>query len=126
MGVPSTCLNPTLYQLEKTKAQLVVKNVRLDEIAPRVIHGETELALLDVADAMIALQKWPGKVKVIGPMSPRQKMGVAFRKDSPHLRDAFEAFLADAKRDGTYKRLIRTYFPEAPVYFPDFFAFGRS
>jgi ABC-type amino acid transport substrate-binding protein len=126
LGVPSTCLDPALYQLEKTKAQLVVKNVRLDEIAPRIIHGEAELALLDVADAMIALQKWPGKVKVIGPMSPRQKMGVAFRKDAPHLREAFEAFLADAKRDGTYQRLIRTYFPEAPVYFPDFFASGRS
>jgi ABC-type amino acid transport substrate-binding protein len=75
---------------------------------------------------MIALQKWPGRVKVIGPMSAKQKMGVAFRKDAPELREAFEAFLVEAKRDGTYQRLIRTYFPEAPVYFPEFFAFGRS
>lgn len=126
LGVSNTCLDPSLYQLEKTRARLVVKAVRLDEIAPRVIHGEAELALLDVADAMIALQKWPGRVKVIGPMSAKQKMGVAFRKDTPELREAFEAFLAEAKRDGTYKHLIRTYFPEAPVYFPEFFAFGRS
>jgi ABC-type amino acid transport substrate-binding protein len=124
LGVANTCLDPALYQLETTKARLVVKNARLDEIAPMVIHGDAELALLDVADAMIALQKWPGKVKVIGPLSERQHMGVAFPKDAPRLREAFEAFLAEAKRDGTYQRLIQTYFPEAPVYFPDFFAFA--
>jgi ABC-type amino acid transport substrate-binding protein len=127
LGVANTCLDPALYQLERTKARLLLKNARLDEIAPMVIHGEAELALLDVADAMIALQKWPGKVKVIGPISVRQTMGVAFRQDAPRLREAFETFLADAKRDGTYQRLVRSYFPEAPLYFPDFFAFaGRG
>jgi ABC-type amino acid transport substrate-binding protein len=126
LGIANTCLDPTLYGLEKTRARLVVRKVRLDEIAPLLIlQGEAELALLDVADAMIALQKWPGKIKVIGPISERQQMGVAFRKDAPRLREAFEAFLADARRDGTYQRLVQTYFPEAPVYFPDFFAFGH-
>lgn len=126
LGIANTCVDPTLYGIEKTKARLAVKKVRLDEIAPLLIlQGEAELALLDVADAMIALQKWPGKIKVIGPISEPQQMGVAFRKDAPRLREAFEAFLADARRDGTYQRLVQTYFPEAPVYFPDFFAFGR-
>ncbi|HEX7487636.1 MAG TPA: transporter substrate-binding domain-containing protein [Anaeromyxobacteraceae bacterium] len=126
LGIANTCVDPTLYGIEKTKARLALKKVRLDEIAPLLIlHGEAELALLDVADAMIALQKWPGKIKVIGPISERQQMGVAFRKDAPRLREAFEAFLAEARRDGTYQRLVKAYFPEAPVYFPDFFAFGH-
>jgi ABC-type amino acid transport substrate-binding protein len=122
LGVPSTCLDPALYQLDRTGAKLQLRKVRLDEVAPLLIHGDGELALLDVADAMIALQKWPGQLKVIGPISARQEMGVAFRKDSTELRGAFERFLADAKRDGTYHRLVRKYFPEALVYFPDFFA----
>ena len=122
IGVPATCLDPSLYQLERTGAVVQLRKVRLDEVAPLLIHGEGELALLDVADAMIALQKWPGQLKVIGPISPRQEMGVAFRKDAPELRVAFERFIADMKRDGTYRRLVQTYFPEAPVYFPDFFA----
>jgi ABC-type amino acid transport substrate-binding protein len=126
LAVENTCLDPTLYQLDRTGARIVLKNAQLDEIAPMLIQGEAELALLDVADAMIALQKWPGKVKVIGPMTPRQQMGVAFRKDAPQLRAAFEAFLADAKRDGSYQRLVRAYFPEAPIYFPEFFAFSRA
>jgi ABC-type amino acid transport substrate-binding protein len=126
LGIANTCVDPTLYGIERTKARLAVKKVRLDEIAPLLIlQGEAELALLDVADAMIALQKWPGKIKVIGPISEPQQMGVAFRKDAPRLRQAFEAFLAEARRDGTYQRLVQTYFPEAPVYFPDFFAFGH-
>ncbi|HYS82909.1 MAG TPA: transporter substrate-binding domain-containing protein [Anaeromyxobacteraceae bacterium] len=124
LGIAKTCLDPTLYGLEKTKAKLAVRKVRLDEIAPLLIQGEAELALLDVADAMIALQKWPGKIKVIGPISERQEMGVAFRKDAPRLHEAFEAFLAEAHRDGTYRRLVQKYFPEAPVYFPDFFTSG--
>jgi len=77
-----------------------------------------------LADAMIALQKWPGKLEVIGPISPRQDMAVAFRKGAPRLRAAFDEFLAEARRDGTYDRLVGKYFPEAPIYFPD--AFGRA
>ena len=124
LGIANTCVDPKLYGIEKTTAKLTVKKVRLDEIAPLLIQGEAELALLDVADAMIALQKWPGKIKVIGPISEQQQMGIAFRKDAPHLREAFEAFLSEARRNGTYRRLVQTYFPEAPVYFPDFFASG--
>jgi ABC-type amino acid transport substrate-binding protein len=96
----------------------------LNEVAPVLLKGESELSLLDVADAMIALQKWPGKLKVIGPISDRQQMGVVFRKESPQLRAAFDAFLVEARRDGTYMRLVEKYFPEAPVYFPD--AFGAA
>ena len=124
LGIRNTCLDPTLYGIEKTKAKLAVRKVRLDDIALLLIQGEAELALLDVADAMIALQKWPGKIEAIGPISDRQEMAVAFRKDAPRLREAFEAFLAEARRNGTYRRLVQTYFPEAPVYFPDFFASG--
>ena len=82
---------------------------------------DVDLALLDVADAMVALQRFPGKLKVIGPVSVRQHMAVAFRPGAPRLREAFEAFLAEARRDGTYHTLVAAYFPEAPVYFRDFF-----
>jgi len=122
LGVPDTCLDPSLYALERTGARLELRQLRLDEVAPAVIQGEGDLALLDVADAMVALQRFPGKLKVIGPVSPRQTMAVAFRPGAPRLREAFEAFLAEARRDGTYDALIATYFPEAPVHFRDFFA----
>jgi ABC-type amino acid transport substrate-binding protein len=125
LGVASTCLDPSLYQVDATGAKVLLRKIQLDEVAPALINGDGELALLDVADAMIALQKWPGKIKVIGPISPRQEMGVAFRKGSPRLRAAFDEFLAEIRRDGTYRRLVRAYFPEASVYFPDFFASAR-
>jgi len=125
LGVSATCLDPSLYQIEATHAQVILKKVRLDEMAPVVINGEGELALLDVADAMIALQKWPGRLKVIGPISARQQMGVAFRRDSPRLREAFDTFLSEVRRDGTYQKLVKKYFPEAPTYFPDFFVAAR-
>ncbi len=121
LGVPETCLDPSLYKLEGTGARPVLRRLRLDEVAPVLIQGEGDLALLDVADAMVALQRYPGKMKVIGPVSTPQSMAVAFRRDAPRLREEFEAFLADIRRDGSYDRLIATYFPEAPVYFRDFF-----
>lgn len=122
LGVPETCLDPLLYKLEASRARFQLRQLRLDEVAPALIQGESDLALLDVADAMVALQRYPGRMKVIGPVSAPQSMAVAFRRDAPRLREEFEAFLADIRRDGTYDELIATYFPEAPVYFREFFA----
>ena len=122
LGVPDTCLDPSLYKLEGTGARALLRRLRLDEVAPALIQGEGDLALLDVADAMVALQRYPGKMKVIGPVSVPQSMAVAFRRDAPRLREEFESFLAEIRRNGTYDELIATYFPEAPVYFRDFFA----
>jgi ABC-type amino acid transport substrate-binding protein len=121
LGVPNTFLDPSLHRLEETGAKLLLEELAVDEVAPELIQGGSELALLTVGDAEIALQKWPGALKVIGPLSPRQEMGVAFRKGSPALRAAFDAFLTDARRDGSYDRLVEAYFPEAPTYFPEFF-----
>jgi ABC-type amino acid transport substrate-binding protein len=125
LGVAATCLDPKLYALEKTRARLVLKQVRLDEVAPLLINGQGQLALLDVADAMIALQKWAGQLKVIGPISARQEMAVAFRRDAPELKGAFEAYLREAHRSGAYAGLVKKYFPEAPIYFREFFARAR-
>lgn len=122
IGVANTCLDPALYQLDRTGARLQLRKLHLDEVAPALVNGDSDLALLDVADAMLAIQRFPGKLKIVGPVSARQEMAAAFRKGSPRLREAFDAFLAEARRDGSYDALIRTYFPEAPVYFPDFFA----
>jgi ABC-type amino acid transport substrate-binding protein len=122
LGVPETCLDPALYRLDVTGARLLLRRLRLDEVAPALIQGEGDLALLDVADAMVALERYPGRMKVIGPVSVPQSMAVAFRRDAPRMREEFEAFLAEARRDGTYDALIASYFPEAPVYFREFFA----
>jgi hypothetical protein len=45
---------------------------------PALIAGESESTLLDVPDAPIALQKWTGQVKIIGPISEVQMMACAF------------------------------------------------
>ena len=58
---------------------------------------------------------------IIGPISDEQRMGAAFRKDSPELREAFNRFLAGIKKDGTYMKLVKKYFPVAPRYLPEFF-----
>ena len=126
IGVPNTCLDPALYDLDRAGAVPVrLDTSRLDEVAPALLAGEGDLALLDVADAVLAFEKWPGRFKVIGPASPIQDMAAAFRKDSPQLRAAFDRFLVDGIRNGTYDRLVATYFPRAPALFPVFFARER-
>jgi ABC-type amino acid transport substrate-binding protein len=93
-------------------------------MAPAILRGDAETSLLDVPDALVALEKWPAKIKVIGPISEPQVMGVAFRKESPLLREAFDRYLAAIRADGTYRRLVEQYYPAVPDYFPEFFA-GR-
>jgi len=121
LGVANTCLDPSLYSLEKTGANIMLFNKNLNQLAPAVINGGAEMTLLDVADALIALEKWPGKIKVIGPISPMQDMGSAFAKTSPQLRDAFNRFFKQCNKDGTYLRLVKKYYPLVFNYYPDFF-----
>lgn len=121
IGKVETCLDPSLYELDKTGAKISLFPGSLNDIAPAVIKGESELTLLDVPDALVALQKWPGKIKIIGPISDKQDMAAAFSKDSPALLGEFNKFMKKIKKDGTYLRLVKKYYPFATGYFPEFF-----
>jgi len=121
LGKAKTCLDPALYGLTKTGAEVKLFGGGLNELAPAVINGEAETTILDVPDALIALEKWPGKIKVIGPISPRQVMGCGFAKTSPLLRAAFNEFFEKCKKDGTYTRLVKKYYPAVFMYYPEFF-----
>ncbi len=116
-----TCLDPSLYNLETTNTKLRYFEGSLNEMVPALLNRKAEVTLLDVPDALVGLQKWPGKIKVIGPVSTIQEMAVAFRKDSPALRASFNKFLDKIKKDGTYRRIISKYYPFAPNYYPSFF-----
>lgn len=121
LGVANTCLEPSLYKIGDTGAHIRIFTHNLNELAPAVINGEADTTLLDVPDALIALAKWPGRVKVIGPVSRPQIMGVAFAKSSPMLKKAFNDFLAQCKADGRFLALVRKYYPAVFDYYPDFF-----
>jgi ABC-type amino acid transport substrate-binding protein len=121
-AVENTCLDPRLYNLQATGAEVINYKGQLNEIAPAILRREADLAILDVPDALIALEKWPGKIKIIGPISPRQEMATAFRKDAPAMLKAYNQFLRKIKADGTYMKLVNKYYPSVKLYFPDFFA----
>jgi ABC-type amino acid transport substrate-binding protein len=121
LGRPCTCLDPSLYSLRETGVRIKYFPGNLNDLAPAIIKGEAELTLLDVPEALVALEKFPGKIKVIGPITPKQYIGYAFAKDSPELREAFNCFLEKSKADGTYGELVRRYYPKIFNYFRDFF-----
>jgi ABC-type amino acid transport substrate-binding protein len=119
----STCLDPALYDLTGRKLDLryYTRSTNLNEMVPAIMNRDAEMALLDVPDALIALEKWPGQIKVIGPISEKQAMAAGFRKSSPELRGAFNAFLAGIQQDGRYMKLVKKYYPTAARDFPEFF-----
>jgi len=117
-----TCLDPTLFNLPPTGATAKDFAGSLNDLAPAVIVGDAEVTLLDVPDAMVALQKYPGKIKIIGPITAKQEMAVGFRKDQPLLRDEFNKFFAQFKSSGKYDALVKKYYPLVFNYFPEFFA----
>ncbi len=117
----NTCLDPALYQLDATGARTLLYTGQLNELVPALLNRKAELTILDVPDALVALQKWPGKIKVIGPISGMQAMAAGFRKDSPKLRAAFDAFLGELKENGTFQVIVRKYYPYILDYYPRFF-----
>jgi len=126
--VDNTCLDPRLYSLDVMGVQLkrFLNNNNPIELIPAMLRGDADLSLLDVPDAVIGLEKWPGKIKIIGPISGPQSMGAAFRKTSPQLLAAFNDYYADRIKDGSYLLLVRKYYPAIPQYFPDFFGQQQS
>ena len=122
LGMAFTCLDPALYRLEEAGAHIRYFEGRPNDLAPYVIDAHADLTLLDVPDALVAMEKWPGQLKVIGPVSRSQKMGVAMAKEAGELGQAFSHFLADVKGRGLYGSLIEKYYPGYAQYFPDFFS----
>jgi len=121
LGKPNTCLDPSLYKLEQTGVKAKLFQGDLNELAPAIINGEAEMTLLDVPDALIALDKWPGQIKVIGPITSKQTMAFAFAKTSPQLLKEFNAFLEICRNNGTYLELVKKYYPAVMDYYPIFF-----
>ena len=127
LTMKGTCLDPELYGLNTTGADIhfYTASENLDEIAPAILAGVAESTLLDIPDALIALQKWSGDIKVIGPISSPQLMGVAFAKNSPDLLNEFNRFFQILWENGTYKELVRKYYPTVFLYLNDFFENGE-
>ncbi|WP_295456320.1 transporter substrate-binding domain-containing protein [uncultured Thiodictyon sp.] len=125
LGKANTCLDPELYDIKATGAKITMFQGTLNELVPAVINGESQLTLLDVPDALVALQKWPGEIKVIGPVSERQDMAPAFRPADNDLRESFNQFLKKLKASGEFRRIALAYYPFVIDYFPDFLPESR-
>ncbi len=124
LALKNSCLDPDLYQLELTGANIILPSTerKLNEMIPAILNHDAESTILDVPDILVALEKWPGEIKVIGPISPEQRMGVGFRKDSPELRKAFNAYLKEIRADGRYNKIVQKYYPSVFHFYPTFFA----
>jgi len=121
LGKPGTCLEPSLYGIRDAGGSEKSFPGDMNDLAPALLQGEADALILDVPDCLVALRKWPGRIKVIGPISGRQQMACAFRREDAALRGEYERFLADCKQDGTYLRLVRKYYPDVFTYYPEFF-----
>ena len=122
LGLKDSCLDPELYELKATGAEIKLfpADRNLDEMIPTVMAKLADTVIMDVPVALVALEKWPGEIKVVGPVSEPQQMACAFAKASPKLREAFDVFFQKCKADGTYKKLVEKYYPALFMYYPDF------
>ncbi len=121
MGVEKTCLDPSLYRIHEAGAKVKNFTGQIDDLASAAVQGEAETVIMEMPDAFLALRKYPGKIKIIGPLSPMQEMAAGFAKDAPHLLAEFNKFLTQCKKDGTYQQLVKKYYPSAITFYAAFF-----
>jgi ABC-type amino acid transport substrate-binding protein len=119
-----TCLDPANYGLTGVGIDLRSQKAsnNLDDMVPTLLRGGAEFTLLDVPDAILDLQRWTGRIKLLGPISEHQNLAAAFPKSSPALRAAYDEYLKKVRADGTYDQLVNKYYPGIRRYFPEFFA----
>ena len=120
LGKAGTCLDPSLYPLKQHGAIECHFEGALNELVPAVMKGEYETTLLEIPDVLMALQKWPGRIKVIGPIAPAQYMACAFDPSSDGLRAEFNAFFEKLKRSGEYRSMVKKYYPTVFDYLGEF------
>ena len=121
LEMQGTCLDASLYNLQQAGALVKSFQGGLGDMAPAIIQGEAEATILDVPDALVALEKWGSMVKIIGPISKFQGMGVGFTKDAAKLKEEFNNFLIIIKNNGAMYKLIQKYYPLAFQFYPEFF-----
>ena len=123
LTVEHTCLDPKTFHFNQ--AEIGIENYTasssLDDLVPSILEGSAETTLLDIPDALIALQNYSDEIKILGPVTKTQLMGVAFPKLSPELRHEFDAFFLKIWQDGTYLKLVQKYYPSVFLYFGNFF-----
>jgi ABC-type amino acid transport substrate-binding protein len=119
----NSCIDPRLHGIEGKGFKLLrfTGSMNVNDIVPAVLKKESDMTLLDFPDILVALEKWPGRIKIIGPISDQQRMAAGFRKSSPALRQEFNQFLSQIQRDGTYMKLVEKYYPSARRYLPGYF-----
>ena len=119
----NSCLDPKILGIDGKgyRFKRFTASTSLNDIVPALLKNESEMTLLDVPDIIDAMEKWHGQIKVIGPISEEQRMGAAFRKTSPELRQAFNDFFSELQASGTYMTLVQKYFRSAPRYLPNYF-----
>ena len=122
-----TCLDPANYGLvgKGIELRFFTASTNLSDMVPSLLRGDAEFTLLDVPDAVLDLQRWAGRIRVIGPVSEHQDLAAAFPKSSPALRAAFDEYLKLVRANGAYDQLVNKYYPGIRQYFPDFFARNR-
>jgi ABC-type amino acid transport substrate-binding protein len=122
LGLENSCLDPALYGLDQTEAEIKLFPIDrdLNEMIPAVLARMADTTLMDVPVALIALETWPGEIKVVGPVSAPQRMACAFSETAPELRKAFNAFFQGLQTDGRYRKMVEKYYPSVFTYFPEF------
>lgn len=118
LGIPNTCLDPVLYNLEGVEP-VYKEGVSLNDVAPALIACESEVSILDVPDSLVALTKYQDKIKILGVITERQAMAFGIPQNSPELLASFNAFLEKLEKDGVLKQLILRYYPGIEYYFPE-------
>lgn len=121
MGKGKTCLDPELYDLDTSNIDVLNFPGGVNDLAPSLIKGLADVSLIDVPDALVALNKWGKLLKVIGPISEEQRMGVAFRKESSELLEDFNVFFARLNESGEYREMVFKYYPGVFKYYSSFF-----
>lgn len=94
----------------------VLEKKSLDACLDALREGQADFSLVPILNAYVLLDRTPGNtLQFVGPAMVDNGLGgtvhIALAKDDPGLRQAVDGALAGMRRDGSFQRIWRQYFP---------------
>lgn len=120
-SIPNTMFDIFDYCLKDKCGEIISFQGKVCELPFFMDINNIDAIMLTIQAAECILTKYPGKYKIIGPVSDQLTISAIFKASDKNLIKDFDRFMRMIKSSGEFIKLVRKYYPNMIDIYPRFF-----